>query len=177
MHTPKTLTIRAPGPADCEALARLGTQTFVETFGALYSSENLTRFLAQSHSPTAVARHMARQGVAYRLAEEQGTPAGYCRIGPVDLPVDIPGRKAMELAQLYVLAPWQGSGLAAELMDWALAEFARADCDDAYLSVYRDNVRAQRFYARYGFAWHADYTFKVGDHIDPEFILRKRLRP
>jgi ribosomal protein S18 acetylase RimI-like enzyme len=43
------------------------------------------------------------------------------------------------------------------------------------LSVYADNPEAQRFYARYGLNKVADITFRVGDHIDPEFMMAVRL--
>jgi hypothetical protein len=32
-------------------------------------------------------------------------------------------------------------------------------------------ARAERFYRRYGFDKVADITFRVGDHIDPEFLF------
>ena len=40
---------------------------------------------------------------------------------------------ALEIKQLYVLAPWQGAGVAAALMDWAV-ETARASAGAGPLS-------------------------------------------
>ena len=42
--------------------------------------------------------------------------------------------------------------------------------DRMVLSVYVDNIRAQRFYARYGFEEIAAYEFRVGETIDDDRI-------
>ena len=82
----------------------------------------------------------------------------------------------IELRQLYVLKLWQGTGVAAALMDWAL-QLARADnWDDMYLSVFSENARAQRFYARYGFQEVGQVKFMVGNHEDDDRLWRLRLR-
>ena len=66
------------------------------------------------------------------------------------LPVDHPAG-ALEIKQLYVLAPWQGTGVAAALMHWAI-ETARAEGAPAlFLSVWEHGDRAIAFYRRHGF--------------------------
>ena len=56
-------------------------------------------------------------------------------------------------------------------MDWALTEARARGADEIQLSVFSGNEGAQRFYARYGFVKVADVTFRVGSHIDDEFLL------
>ena len=84
------------------------------------------------------------------MAEDGGAVAAYLKLAPIDLPVPHePG--ALEIKQLYVLEPWQGAGVAAALMDWAI-DTARADGAPAlYLSVWEQGARAIAFYARHGF--------------------------
>ncbi len=66
-------------------------------------------------------------------------------------------------------------GIGAALMDWAMAEFTLQHADEVQLSVYSENVGAQRFYARYGFVKVADISFRVGEHVDAEFLLARLL--
>lgn len=166
------ITYRTPGASDVEALASLGAASFVETFGPLYQPTDLAAFLAQSHTGQAVGQAMAQADTAYQVAETDGALIGYCRIGALDLPVDAALPGAMELKQLYVRKPWQGAGVAAGLMDWAMDAFRKAGAPQVYLSVFSGNGRAQRFYQRYGFSWHMNYHFMVGTHRDEEFIYR-----
>ena len=114
--------------------------------------------------------------LAIRVAEEAGEPAGFAKIGPLSLPFETEAR-AMELRQLYILPPWKGRGIAPALIDWGLAEMRRRGAEEAYLSVYADNHRALRFYARYGFEMVGSYHFMVGSHADDERIMRLRLEP
>ena len=81
----------------------------------------------------------------------------------------------VQLYQLYVLAPWQGAGIARVLMDWALQTAARNAARHIQLSVYIDNHRARRFYEGYGFVAVGRYHFMVGDHADEDIVLRYTL--
>lgn len=165
--------MRDAGRADTAALSRLGRATFTETFGHLYSPENLAAFL-RSHDEAEWAAQLADRAYAVRVAEVEGEPVGYAKLGPPSLPFD-PRGAAIELRQFYVLEPWHGQGIAAELMDWAISEAKARRADELYLSVFVDNHRARRFYARYGFEFVGLYTFMVGDHADEDHVMRLSL--
>lgn len=168
------ISTRDATPADAATLAVLGARSFIETFGHLYSPANLALFL-QNHTPDRWAAELADATYAVRLAEADTNPAGYCKLGPPSLPFDHGTRPAIELRQFYVLAPWQGSGLAATLMAWAIATARSRGAQDLYLSVFTDNHRARRFYARYGFTEVGPYAFMVGDQADEDIVCRLRL--
>jgi ribosomal protein S18 acetylase RimI-like enzyme len=155
-------------------MASLGRRTFTETFGHLYRPEDLAAFLT-CHNPEAWAAEIADPAFSIRLAEADGEPAAYVKVGPPSLPFHPGRRRAVELRQLYVLKPWQGAGIAPGLMDWALAEACARGAEDIYLSVYIDNHRARRFYARYGFVEVGKYPFRVGNHIDDDRIMKLAL--
>jgi diamine N-acetyltransferase len=159
---------------DAALLAKLGADTFVETFGNLYKPSDLAQFLATVHAEQAVAAQFAKNGVAYRLAlTPEGAPIGFAKIGPLALPADTRGLVGGELYQLYIFKAYHGKGVADALMAWALATLQAHGAQAIYLSVFSQNPRAQRFYQRYGFTHHKDYVFKVGTQEDAEFIYEK----
>lgn len=157
-------------PADARALDALFRQSFADTFAHLYDPRDLAAFFAR-FTPEAWRAELADPAVAVRIAEADGATVGFCKVGPVTLPVAAP-EDAIELRQLYVLKPWQGHGIAAALMDWTLAEAERRGAASLYLSVYVDNHRARRFYARYGFVYAGRYDFMVGSHADEDHVMR-----
>lgn len=169
-----TVTYRNATIADAEAMSVIGSQTFVDTFGHLYSAANLQIFMV-NHSPENWAIELADPAFAVRIAEVDGRAVGYAKLGPAHLPIDTGDRLATELRQLYVLADWHGSGIAATLTDWILDEARRRGAQDIYLSVFTENPRAQAFYRRYGFVEVGRYLFMVGDHGDEDLLLRLRL--
>jgi GNAT superfamily N-acetyltransferase len=164
------ITYRDATAADAALMAKLGPQTFTETFGHLYSAENLAAFL-RNHSEENWLAELADPLFAVRIAERDGAAIGFAKLGPPSLPFEVAGPTA-ELRQLYVLGPWQGAGVAAELMAWTLGEARRRGAGQLFLSVFIDNRRARRFYARYGFEAVGRYAFMVGTHADEDIIMR-----
>jgi GNAT superfamily N-acetyltransferase len=155
---------------DAALIAGLFEAAFVETFGHLYRPEDLQAFLGRL-SPEGFQGELEDEAYRFRLAFEDETPAGFCKLGPLTLPVS-PQRPARELRQLYLLKAYHGSGIAAVLMDWALAEARRQGSEELYLTVYKDNLRAKAFYRRYGFDYVKPYAFMVGEQADEDEIWR-----
>lgn len=160
-------------PADAVAMSVLGAQTFTDTFGHLYTPENLAAFLV-NHAEERWAADLADPELAIRVVEVDGQLAAYAKVGPPTLPFESRGPSA-ELRQFYVLKPWQGQGISNVLMAWAIDEAKRRGAEDMYLSVFVDNHRARRFYERYGFEYVGTYAFMVGEHADEDHVMRLAL--
>lgn len=174
---PPPVVFRNAGPRDAAVLAALGAKSFIDTFGHLYAPADLEAFL-DNHREDKWARELADPANAIRIGEADGAAVVYAKITtPPVMPYDPePGRTAYELKQFYVLGPWQGSGIADELMRWLLDTARARRADDLYLSVFTQNNRARRFYERYGFGVIGQWSFMVGQHADEDYIMRLRLR-
>lgn len=154
--------------ADLPAIDALYRESFVATFGHLYRPADLAAFLSR-FTLAAWEHELAKPGATFRLAEDGAGLLGYCAVGPVTLPVE-PGPPSIELHQLYLAERGKGSGAAQALMDWAIATARTGGAARMVLSVYVDNHRARRFYARNGFREIGKYEFRVGDHVDDDRI-------
>ena len=165
-----TVEYRGATPQDAEDIAQLFISTFSETFGHLYKPEDLATFL-EALTPERFRDEIGDERFEFVLATEAGQLAGFVKLGPPELPVETPP-DSIELCQLYVLKQWHGSGVAAELMERALAAAERRGARHMQLSVYVDNHRARRFYERYGFEPVGRYDFMVGSHADDDLVLR-----
>lgn len=171
-----TLTLAIPSATDAEAISAAAETSFKATFAHLYPPEDLASFLTGWMPPQKVAAQITDPEWAIRVVRDAaGAVAGYIKLGPVDF--DLPEGEpdpadSIELHQLYLLPAAQGSGAATLLMDWALAEARARGKARVYLSVYIDNIRAQRFYARYGFHEIGKNAFRVGNTIDDDRIWR-----
>jgi ribosomal protein S18 acetylase RimI-like enzyme len=164
---------RAGVAADAATIDRIFRKSFCDAFGHLYRDEDLQTFLAK-FTHEAWLRELASPEYAFRLAEADGETLGYVKIGPLDLPTQ-PRGAALEIKQFYVLAAWQGRGVAQQLMEWALAEARARGAEELYLSVYTGNPRARRFYERYGFDGVGPNAFMVGEQADEDIIMRLTL--
>ena len=171
------MILRPALPEDAPALAALGRGSFVAAFGHLYRAEDLQAFLADGYDEQAVAGEIADPAFRHRLAiGADRALAGFCKLKvPSPYAEHSDAVRPVALQQLYTDPARTGQGIGAALMDWALAEARALQADAVQLSVWSENVAAQRFYARYGFAKIADIDFFVGNHRDDEFLLELRL--
>jgi ribosomal protein S18 acetylase RimI-like enzyme len=161
---------------DAPALARLGAESFTAAFGHLYRPEDLAAFLAEVHSPGPVAEEIAGSECTHCLVEDAGELVAYCKLRhPSHYAHHSGARDPIELGQLYALPTHTGRGIGARLMDWALGLARTRGHDAVLLSVYSENYGAQRFYQRHGFAKIADITFRVGEHLDAEYLYELKL--
>ena len=167
------VTVRRAALADAATLAELGTATFIDTFGHLYTPEDLQAFLDESHTEAAYAKVLANSHYALWIAEADGRAIGYAQAGPCGLPhADVqPGDG--ELKRLYLRADAQNAGAGRKLMDAAMAWLLQDGPRTLWLSVWSENFGAQRFYARYGFEFAGEYAFIVGEQRDREFMYRR----
>ena len=168
-----SVTYRTATVRDAEALAALGTGTFVATFGHLYQPNDLEIFL-ENHSTDVWAKELGDPAFAVRVAEIDGKMVGYAKLGPPHLPFE-PRGEAAELRQLYVVEEMKGQGVAHALMEWVIDGARDRRADHLYLSVFTDNHRARRFYERFGFEPGGTYAFMVGNHADEDIVMRLAL--
>lgn len=171
-HSP--ISYRDAGPADGQVLGGIARATFIDAFGALYKLDDLASFLAQG-SDAAYAAELADADIQVRFALTGGAPIGFCKISRLLLPAPDAAPGAMELRQLYLYKPWHGLKIADALTEWAKDQARQRGAPELWLSVFTENQRARRFYARHGFAEIAPYHFMVGDQADEDILCRATL--
>jgi GNAT superfamily N-acetyltransferase len=165
-----TIAYRCCGPGDAGALDALFRESFCSTFAHLYRPEDLEAFLGK-FTRGAWESELADERFAFQLAEADGVPVGYVKLGPPELPVERRG-PAIEIRQFYLLHEWRGAGIAHALMDWAMEEARVRGAREMYLTVFTENHRARRFYERFGFEAVGSYKFMVGSQPDEDIIMR-----
>ncbi|MEG3124304.1 GNAT family N-acetyltransferase [Sphingomonas sp. GB1N7] len=165
------ITYRDARAIDGPALSAMARRSFTETFGTLYRQSDLAAFLDEAFGANGLAAQLSDPDFAVRLALEDDAIIGFVKMGPVTFPGEW-RPDAIELYQFYVLGPWQGQGVAQELMAWALEHSRSHGAKEVILSVYVDNHRAHRFYERYGFRDIGRYAFRVGETVDDDNLMR-----
>lgn len=166
-------TIRRAGVSDAKALATLSRATFSNAFAHLYAPADLKLFLKTSYSLARTRRNLADPAIGIWLLEADGQAVGYVQVGRCALPHPDVTPACGEIKRIYLLPQWQSGGGGARLLETALAWLERDGPRPVWLGVYFENVKAQRFYGRYGFEKVGEYGFVVGATVDREFILRR----
>jgi ribosomal protein S18 acetylase RimI-like enzyme len=154
---------RKAGVHDADALALLGSATFLATFAFDHPGQPLIEHLRAEHSPEYYANALAQPGVDIVMGETPlGAPIGYAMITHPSHP-DLQQDGDIELKRIYLLGPWQGGGNGRQLLEQAFAIAVERGAKRMLLSVYENNEKAIAFYARTGFVAIGDTVFMVGD--------------
>jgi len=166
------ISVRRATGADAERLARLGAETFTETFGHLYPPSDLAIFLSDHHTPEEYGAWIADPAFAVWIAEQDGRAVGYAVAGSCHLPHPEVTPDCGELRRLYVRKETQGSGLGGRLLAQAL-NWLEQPGRRLWLGVWSENHGAQRLYARHGFSEVGEYGFMVGRTRDRDLVFAR----
>jgi GNAT superfamily N-acetyltransferase len=175
-QTEEPLRFFTPTKDFASSLGRLARQAFSETFQHLYEPAPFQQFLDEAYGPGGkMEQGLADPSIQWRAATAGERPIGYAKLSLLVAPAPAPRAGAMELQQIYVLAPWQGKGVAESLMQWAIDTARDAGAPELYLTVFDHNARAKRFYTRHGFSEVGQCTFTLGARVDNDRVWRKTL--
>jgi len=177
-----TVRIRRGVDTDAAALAELAAVTFPLATPHDTTAEAVETFIAEVLSADRFAGYLDDPRRVLLVAEIEGEPVGYAMLihGEPDDP-DVVGavasRPTIDLNKFYVHPERHGSGIAAALMDAAIEVARVAGARSLWLGVNVENDRANRFYAKHGFAVVGTKRFKLGDRYEHDFVRELLLRP
>jgi ribosomal protein S18 acetylase RimI-like enzyme len=178
MSSPLRISIAKANLTTATRLAALGSQTFSETFAADNTPEDMAAFLAQTYGPAIQLGELQQARYTFLLAEMQGELVGFAKLwrdSPLGLPEGEIATGRLEIKQLYVAQDWIGTGLGAALMRRCLTLAEAEHCTAIVLGVWERNERAKAFYQRFGFREVGATTFKLGEDVQRDLIMRKGL--
>lgn len=177
MESIDQVALRACGLEDAEALALVAAATFLEAFAGILPGPAIVQHCARHHVPRVYAKYLSGDRVRAWLAvmREGGAPVGYSMLTPPDLPLPDLVPSDIELKRIYLFSKFQGSGLGQQMMDAAIEAAHEMGARRLLLGVYAHNLRALRFYKRYGFAQVGTRTFTVGTLVCDDLVLGRSL--
>jgi diamine N-acetyltransferase len=171
----RALTFRDARENDAPDLSEIGRDTFIETFGHLYSASDLNRYLDETYAIDAMRADLRDPKVEVRIAFSGRRMVAYCKIGPCKLPFETGSEPALELHRVYVYQARQGVGVGRILLTWAIERARQRGAKQLLLGVWESNDRAIAVYESRGFEKVGAYKFRVGDTLDDEIIMRLKL--
>ncbi len=167
--------IRCANSSDAELLADLGARTFSEAFAAENTPENMSVYLGQAFTHARLAAELADPKATFLLASVGGEAAGYAKLYKGESPASVTGESPMELARIYVLQKWLGSGVGRALMQRCVDEARGSGARVLWLGVWQRNLRAQAFYRKWGFTTVGEQVFHLGSDAQTDWVMQLAL--
>lgn len=154
--------------ADLNLLVNLGRRTFFETFVGTCTDADMELFLDTSYAPEKVASELSDPQSRFFILEDSTGPLGYSR-----LLGESPDR--VELVRFYMELRAIGTGAAHSLMEATLANARENQYKEIHLGVWEHNVRAQKFYSKWGFEKIGEKVFMVGTGPQVDWSYERQL--
>lgn len=165
------IAIRRASPDDADLLAELGARTFADAFASDNTPEDMAAYLSSAFKPAQIASELADPKVTFYLAEVDGEIAGYTKLSAGKAQVEDTGDRPLELVRIYALQKWIGKGVGSALMQHCMEEGRQAGFCTLWLAVWKQNLRAQAFYTRWGFKIVGEQIFKLGSDIQMDWVM------
>lgn len=169
------LRIRTADAEDAEQLARIGEQTFRDTFAAANTADDMDLHCRESYGPHIQAGEISDPNMRTLLAEAGSEILGFCQLRWGPAPQCVQAVTPGEIMRLYVLSGWHGRGIAQQLMESALDILQHRGSDVVWLGVWEHNPRAITFYTKYGFTEVGAHVFAVGTDPQRDLVMIRSL--
>ena len=172
--------VRRAGPADAAALARVAAATFELACPPHVTPQAIETFIADVLSQKCFDGYLADPQRDLYLSEDGDATTGYAMLvagepADPDVGAAITTRPTAELSKIYVLPDRHGAGTSRLLMHAAIEGARARGVGGVWLGVNQENERAQRFYAKSGFARVGTKRFLVGDRYEDDFVFERPL--
>ncbi|BDH46163.1 spermidine/spermine N(1)-acetyltransferase [Salmonella enterica subsp. enterica serovar Choleraesuis] len=169
------MPVRIARSSDAPKLAALAERTFIDTFSASNTKEDMALHCQSSYSPEHQRREIENPQWITLVCECDGELAGYAQLRWEEFPACVIANKPGEILCFYIEKNWHGRGLAQQLMHACLNALKSGGFDAVWLGVWEHNPRAIAFYQKFGFTEAGEHIFQLGSDPQRDIILTRTL--
>lgn len=167
--------IRKADIKDVDLITEISRQTFIETYAAYNSRENMDNFLDESISKDVLIKEVGAPENYFFLVFENDTPVGYMKLREGNSPGELTGINAIEIARIYAVKSSIGKGVGKLMIQECINIAVSKKKELIWLGVWEHNKRAFDFYTKWGFEKFSSYVFKLGNENQTDWLMRKIL--
>lgn len=161
---------------DIEQLQKIATETFIETYSAGNTAENMKKYLEECFSLERLTAELNDKDSQFYFAEFDNNIIGYIKLNSGQSQTDLKDDKALEIERIYVLKEFQRRNAGQLLYEKAMQIAGQANADYVWLGVWDKNPRAINFYEKNGFIEFDKHIFKLGNDEQTDIMMKLQLK-
>jgi ribosomal protein S18 acetylase RimI-like enzyme len=169
------LFIRFATAEDAELIADLSRKTFYETFGSVNTKENMEKFMNEQFTREKLIKEVTEPGNTFLLAFDGEVPVGYVRMREGKKFPEFEDKDSIEIARIYAVNTYIGTGVGQQMMRQCIFIAKELKKEILWLGVWEKNSRAIAFYTKWEFEKFAEHDFLLGDDLQKDWLLMKKL--
>lgn len=161
---------------DIYQLQQIGKQTFIETFSAVNSEENMSKYLEESFTIEKLTNELNDTNAEFYFATEDNNVIGYLKVNFGDSQTELQDKNALEIERIYVLKEYHGKNIGQLLFEKAIQIANDKNKEYVWLGVWEENLRAIQFYKKNGFVEFDKHIFVLGDDAQTDIMMKLQLK-
>ncbi|NUQ23673.1 MAG: GNAT family N-acetyltransferase [Saprospiraceae bacterium] len=161
--------------SDIPQLQQIAIQTFVDTYAAFNTEENMRRHLENAFNEAQLTAELLNPDSEYHLALKDGQVVGFIKTNIWPSQTDENWKDGLELERIYVLQSHQGRHIGQVLINKALDLTREKGLPYLWLGVWMKNEKAIAFYEKMGFVKAGTHTFVLGGEDQSDYIMTKNV--
>lgn len=166
------INIQKATVADSELIARIGSETFLESHGHSASAKDIESFITKTYNKEAITTEFKNQNAHYYIILVNGKVAGFSKVEIDAVSPFVQETNITKLQRIYLLKEFYGQNLGAKLFDFNIEFSKKNNQKGIWLAVWVENNRAIKFYEKKGFKIVGDYDFEISKtHSNPNHIM------
>jgi GNAT superfamily N-acetyltransferase len=169
------LNLRPAGLSDATLIANLGAQTFTQAFSAQMTPENIKEYVSVSFTPAQIGAEIKNPAHEFFIARWDEMPVGYAKLRTGKHQQKLISENPIELERLYVLEAYHQKKIGAALLEHCIQAAITNGHSTLWLAVWEKNIKAIRFYERWGFTVFDIQTFMRGHDAQTGLLMKKDL--
>lgn len=164
--------IRKANFDDLTSLLEMARIAFVQAFTEGNKLENVNAYLEEAFTEEQFTEELGNPASVFFLLEVDGALVGYAKVNFVPAQTDLHDNSSLEVARLYLLKQYVGSGYGKILLNHTI-NFAKLNRKKyLWLGVWEKNTRAIKFYEKNGLNVFSSHPFPFGDELQTDFLMR-----
>ena len=153
-------------------ISELATNTFIDTYAEHNSEEDMQNYLAEYFSLQRISEDIENPLVEFYLLYDNERAVAYVKLNYAGAQTDLNETDSIEIERIYVNANQKGKGLGKQLIQIAIDRAEQTESKYIWLGVWMENKAAIAFYEKMGFYHHSTHTFKLGDDVQEDSVMR-----
>lgn len=171
------ISIRKCRSDELEELRAIAYETYDETFRPMNKPRTINRYLAESFDRKKLAAEMTNPASHFYFLFADEQLAGYLKINEAPAQSDLNDPQSLEVERIYVRKDYKGKGLGTLLLNFALQLAEEMRKRSVWLGVWEKNTDAIAFYKKMGFMEAGRHTFRMGNELQSDWIMKKMVSP
>lgn len=169
------ITIRRSTISDLESIQEISRQTFIETFAAVNTPENIENYILENFDSQKLALEINHPESVFYLASLDNETIAYLKLNFGTAQTEIHSPQAMEIQRIYVLRKFHGKKIGQLLLNEAIRIGQKSGVNSIWLGVWEKNYKAIQFYINNDFIEFDKHSFSLGNDVQTDLLMELRI--